>query len=77
MKIKTNNKEINVSEHLSNILMFMGIKDIMTKHSLLNVIQTSEVMTIAKGQEIDFKELESLKSIIRDLDDDVKIDIVK
>ncbi len=77
MKIKTTTKEINVSEHLSNILMFMGIKDIMTKHSLLNVIQTSEVMTIAKGQEIDFKELESLKSIIRDLDDDVKIDIVK
>lgn len=77
MKIKTNNQEIIVSEHLSNILMFMGIKDIMTKHSLLNVIQTSEVMTIAKGQEIDFKELESLKAIIRDLDDDVKIDIVK
>lgn len=77
MKIKTNNQEIIVSEHLSNILMFMGIKDIMTKHSLLNVIQTSEVMTIAKGQEIDFKELESLKAIIQDLDDDIKIDIVK
>lgn len=77
MKIKTNTKEINVSERLSNILMFMGIKDIMTKHSLLNVIQTSEVMTIAKGQEIDFKELESLKSIIQDLDDNIKIDIVK
>lgn len=77
MKIKTNTKEINVSERLSNILMFMGIKDIMTKHSLLNVIQTSEVVTIAKGQEIDFKELESLKSIIQDLDDNIKIDIVK
>ncbi len=77
MKIKTNNKEINVSEHLSNILMLMGIKDIMAKHSLLNIIQTSEVMTIAKGQEIDFKELEDLKSIIQELDDDIKIDIVK